>query len=422
MEQCPTGVTAMPKVKEIVERPNLPIIIFGAAHIGEIVFHACRKSGIKLACFCDDKITGSFCGLKVLHTSDLKKQYSDAVFLITSANIHDMVGRLHELGFTKWHSCGLLLKDFPLVPKYCSEGAYTQEYLEYLVSSCLLSHDAYCNPGKLFLRSVDLIITERCSLKCRDCSNLMQYFKEPKSCDLEILMKTIEAFFHYMNEIYEFRVIGGEPFMNRDFPTIVQRLTEVDKIEKVTIFTNGTIMPNENRMCCLEHEKVFLYITDYGHLSKNAHKLEKECGRKGIFYYTHKAQGWTDCSSIYKHKRSAEENSDLFKYCCAKNLSTLSDGKLYRCPFAANAGRLSAITDSPDDYIDFLAMMEANMSLTKARMLIRKFLFEKSYIPACDFCKGRPYGAPEITPAVQVNHPLPYLVACSRDALADKKY
>lgn len=398
----------MYKAKKKLQDINVPIIIFGAAHIGEILFHACRQSEIDIACFCDDKVAGTFCGREVLHSSALKTQYPDAVFLISSSNIQDMVGRLNELGFTKWFSCGLLLKDFPILPKYCSEGAYSQEYLEYLVSSCLLSHESFCNPDKLFLRNVDLIITEKCSLKCRDCSNLMQYFTKPKDCDLEIIMQTIDAFCYYMNEIYEFRVIGGEPFMNKDFPMIVERLTKEDKIKKVAIFTNGTIMPNKEQMQYLKHDKIFIYITDYGRLSRNLHKLEEECKREGLFYYTHKAKGWTDCSSICKYNRSLSKNEEIFKQCCAKNLSTLSDGKLFRCPFSANADRLSAVPDNPDDYIDFLSIKKAKVTKKMAKSLIKKFLFEKTSVSGCDYCKGRPYGAQEILPAIQVKKSLPY--------------
>ena len=31
------------------------------------------------------------------------------------------------------------------------------------------------------MRSIDLMITTRCSLKCESCSNLMQYFESPQN-------------------------------------------------------------------------------------------------------------------------------------------------------------------------------------------------------------------------------------------------
>jgi len=59
----------------------------------------------------------------------------------------------------------------------------------------------YLNPDKLFLRSIDLIITERCSLKCQGCSNLMQYYEKPKNCDTNLLLKLIDVFFKVIDEV-----------------------------------------------------------------------------------------------------------------------------------------------------------------------------------------------------------------------------
>ena len=32
----------------------------------------------------------------------------------------------------------------------------------------------------LNLKAMDIVVTERCSMKCRDCSNLMQYYVKPQ--------------------------------------------------------------------------------------------------------------------------------------------------------------------------------------------------------------------------------------------------
>ena len=54
---------------------------------------------------------------------------------------------------------------------------------------------------------------------------------------------------------------------------------------------------------------------------------------------------------------------DIFERCCGKNLFTIMYGKLYRCPFVANAERLHAIpfdekngvslTASIDDIVEY---------------------------------------------------------------------
>jgi len=400
------------KTIESINRESAPIIIFGAGIIGEILFHACCAAGIKIDCFCDDKVTGSLYDIEIIHTSELKMKYQDAIFFISSSNIKDMVDRLKDLGYSKWYSCGLVLRDFDLPQVHIATSTDSVEYLEYLVCACLLSHDNYINPEKLFLRNVDIIITERCSLKCKDCSNLMQYYKKPQNCNLEEVLRSIEVFCSYMDEVFEFRVIGGEPFMNKDFHLVINKLINESKVQKIAIYTNGTIIPGEAQMRCLQNNKVLLCITDYGDLSRKLNELTQELQKRGIVFYVYKARGWTSCSTINRYERTIGQNEDVFKRCCAKNLATLSDGKLYRCPFAANASRLKATPDYIGDYINILEMPLNTIDPIEMKNRIRSFLIEKTKLETCDYCNGRPYGAPEITPAIQVDKPLDYTQYC----------
>lgn len=393
---------------ESLKRESPSKIIFGAGIIGEALLLACRAAGIKIEGFCDDKVKGPLCGLEVMHSSDLKHKYQDAVFFIASANIKDMVDRLRDLGYSKWHSCGLLLRDFDLSQVPLGPTTFTSEHLEYKVSSCVLCHDNYMNPNRLFLQSVDIIITEKCSMKCADCSNLMQYYEEPKNVELDETLRTIEAFCRSMDDIYEFRIIGGEPFMNKELHLVVEKLICEPKVKKIAIFTNGTILPRETQIPSLQNSKVALFITDYDELSRKLTELTQLLQKRRIAYFSQKAQGWTDCSSLEKHNRTLEQGVEVFKECCAKNLATLSEGKLYRCPFHANGARLKAIPDVEEDFIDFLEKPLDEIDSEEMRKRLRSFLVEKSYIDACDYCNGRPYGAPKIIPAIQIDKPLAY--------------
>ena len=42
---------------------------------------------------------------------------------------------------------------------------------------------------KLNLKTIDIQVTERCSLKCKDCSNLMQYYERPQNSEINVLFK-----------------------------------------------------------------------------------------------------------------------------------------------------------------------------------------------------------------------------------------
>lgn len=373
--------------------------IFGASVIGEATLYACRAKGIHINCFVDHRIKGELLGVPIITLIECSES-----FLLTSPNIQDMIRPVEQVGGT-WQSCGEVLSgfdvsgiDFRSINGSNQESRYSTEHVKYLIRACLHHHENYIHPERLTLQSVDLIITERCSMKCRDCSNLMQYYELPQNADLNEIFAMIDAFCAKMDEVYEVRVIGGEPFMNKEIHLIVERLTAEPKVQKVAIFTNATIVPRETQWAGLTHEKVHFFITEYLQ-SRNLQPLIEQLEKRGIAYVSEKANGWTECGALEKHNRTVEENEAIWQACCAKNLATLADGRLYRCPFSANAFKLHAVPDYKDDY---LVVAETG------REQIKSFLRDKSYIESCDHCNGRSYGDKVIPPAIQTKHPLKY--------------
>ncbi len=392
-------------IQDAIERiraKNLPVVIFGAGIVGEILLHACVEARIQVEAFCDNNINTTRCDTKIIHTGELKSRYDDAIFLISAADIKDVVNQLQQLGFTRWVPATLLLREVDL-PQY--QLTAPLDFAEFAMGACLLSHDGYLTPDKLYLRSVDIIITERCSLRCRDCSNLMQYYQSPVNCDTDEVIQLIDNFCAVADEIHEFRVIGGEPFMNKDFHLVVKRLVNEPKVKKVVIYTNGTITPKADSLEYLKSDKVLVLITDYGEHSRGLDNLIQALRKNGVPFYSQKAQLWTACSRIVKHNRTVEQQKAIFQSCCAKNLVTLSDGKAYRCPFSANASRLNAVPDYPGDYVD-ITQIDTDIHTLKNR--ISAFLLEKEYLEICDYCDGRPFDAPEIPAAIQTKKPLDY--------------
>ena len=333
------------------------MIIFGAGVVGKALYYACQDKEIDVTAFCDSAKKGTFCGLPVIPLKDVDK-YTH--FIISVADIGDVVDQLYDAGYTSWVSCLNILKGFDPSEHHFDEP---MDFVEYAIDTAITCHDYY-NCDAVFLHSVDLIITERCSLRCKDCSNLMQYYDNPKDCDTTQLLKDIDALFDKVDFINEVRVLGGEPFMNKDWAFIVMRLIAETKLRHVVIYTNGTINPKDLQK--IQSDKVLVLITDYGKLSKSISQLKWDLIKYGIPYYVQKASGWTSCSDISEHNRTDEENQALFKACCVHNLKTLSNGVLHKCPFEANLARLGYKFDD-----------------------------------ACDWCNGRPYGAETIEPAIQ---------------------
>ncbi|MDD2889303.1 MAG: hypothetical protein PHE49_01500 [bacterium] len=395
-------------IKEIKNK-QMPVVIYGAGIVGETLLALCRNEGITVECFCDSskKVAQSnFCGLEVIYSPDLKTKYRDVIFLISVAAIKDVVERLHDLEYSNWYAGGLLLNDLDF-----SQTRFDApfNYAKYAIETCILCHKAYLNPDKLSIRSIDIIITERCSLRCRDCSNLMQYYEKPGNCDTDMLLKSIDAFCTVIDEVIEFRIIGGEAFMNKEWHIITKRLLDEPKAKRVVVYTNGTIVPKAEYISVLKKDKALVNITDYGILSRKLVELKQILDRNNVAYYVVMASEWLDCSAIMLHNRNIEQKRKIYKNCCAKNMLTLSDGKLYRCPYAANAARLLAVPDNKDDYIDlFQKPLDDETNVSEMKEKVKDYLLHKDYLETCDYCNGRPLSGSEVQSAVQTDKPVEY--------------
>ena len=134
--------------------------------------------------------------------------------------------------------------------------------------------------------------------------------------------------------------------MNKDIYTIINYFIANEKISKVVVYTNATIPLKTVQMSGFDNTKLVFFITDYGNLSKNTEKVKNVLDEMNVAYRAVPPENWTDSAKIGKNSRTPDENQEIFDKCCGKNLYTLMYGKLYRCPFTANAERLKAIPEA----------------------------------------------------------------------------
>lgn len=318
------------------------------------------------------------------------------LIIISVLDIVDVVPVLNKkLPNIKWIALGSHLDSQIVNNNLTGES---DEYIEYTLKAVEVCHKSFLSEDRRFIHSVDIVISEKCTLNCVDCSNLMQYYEDPKNLSYELIVDDFENLTKTINHIYEIRLIGGEPFANKDIYKIIDYFLENQKISKLVIYTNATIPLKESLLTNYSDPKLVFSITDYGDLSKNTKRVTDVLDKLDIAYRALPPNNWTDSAKINDYKRSNESMLEIFENCCGKNLFTLMYGKLYRCPFSSNAERLQAIPIDPKNSVN------VNASLDE----IEYFLNDIPYIPACNFCKGRSHDAPEIVPAIQSKNKLPY--------------
>lgn len=385
---------------------NIPIIIWGTGLIGSILYHGLKKKKIMVSAFADSYRKEEFCDRPIVMPEDLSKWYQkEKIIILIGATakrkeIEDILGDLNiDQYYDAWNFIESLAEEDDVLRKACFEEWEIRE-------SYLMYKWKIHAPQKLWIRSLDLMITEKCSLKCKDCSNLMQYYKYPKNFNLEDLRPALNRFLSKVDRIGELRIIGGEPLMHPEFYKIVQWYSDCNKIGKIGVWTNSTILPSEEIRKIINIKKIRMRFSDYGQLSYHLEDWVKYCKEKNIDYEVNKMDEWHDLGELKKRNNSKETLKRIYQCCECRNLPTFLKGRLYNCPYAANADNLHAMhrKDAIQDFIDF---SNENIDYTVAD--IKEFLEKRNYLMACDYCSGRNYEGGGIEPYVQVKEPLYYV-------------
>ncbi|WP_415399210.1 radical SAM protein [Synechococcus sp. W4D4] len=265
----------------------------------------------------------------------------------------------------------------------------------------LLSVRSKLASDSLNLKSIDAVVTEGCSLKCIDCSNLMQYYQKPKSADIDTLIDASRRVLEAVDYVYEWRILGGEPLIFKNLPKYLNFLSSFSNIKSILIFTNGTILPNESCLEAIKTSGSVLDISNYNTHSRRINELIHLCEENDILYSV-KDPIWSDSGRIHKHKgESLDQLQEKFFNCCTKDVLTLLHGKLYHCPFSANLINLDSTYFNAGD------VLSVDASSSNLRSEISSFYTSKTYLNACNYCNGRDYTVPLIPTAVQTRKPLP---------------
>ena len=122
---------------------------------------------------------------------------------------------------------------------------------------------------------------------------------------------------------------------------------------------------------------------------------------KKISHNASRVTEWQDVGKIIKSNRSDKLNKEIFGNCCINRGLTLLHGKLYLCPFSANATNLKAIKYADDEIIDIKLYNKEEL-----KEKIHKLYFETDFLEACKSCNGRAHNVKRVEAALHTSEPL----------------
>ncbi|MDE7432050.1 MAG: 4Fe-4S cluster-binding domain-containing protein [Lachnospiraceae bacterium] len=374
------------------------IIIYGASVYGELALRGLEMLGKTPICFADRARAGrKYLGYPVIKPDDLVNHRQDLILIASADFYYEILNFLEGLDCENIYDISLLLQqpiDLDKVSHRAKEMYDAREnYFKAAKGTDLtIVHLGFC-------------VSERCSLKCKDCSFLMQYYQHPQNIDLEFYKPALDRFIETIDYISEFRIYGGEPFMNPDMYKLLKWYKGCEKINTLSIYTNGTIIPNARTLESMKSKKVKVHISNYGHNMDKVDKLVKVLEQEGITYFERKYDTWCNAGDLSPKNHTGQKLEEIYSNCFATNCYSFLKGKFYACPRAAHAVNLEAMPDVVQDRVDF---NNENLSIEQLQQQLRELMHNRRYIAACAYCDGLDNHVAGVKPAVQIKEPLEY--------------
>lgn len=355
-------------------KKNMMVYIYGAGENGTNLFY---KLGFAdcVAGFIDNDSkykNQMYLGKPVLSIIDfLEKKPMDVIIVVTNTSFvgQFMLNQLRQIGYQE----GINLFEVRAFERY------------YLPIFAMYSWD------KLYYSSISITTTFRCNLKCKACLAFVPYNKNPQDEDINNIKESLDLFFKSVDFVDFIDIAGGEPLL---YPYLLELLIHIgenyrEKINKIFITTNGTIIPS-NEICDLVKKYDYtIKIDDYsltiGKRSK-IEEIEVKLKNKEVNYLIFRVDNWIDLD-IKNTDNAHMSETELENYfiACQQEWPELFDKKLFYCDYSTYAARAGMIELYDDEAFDLEKVTyEKRMELFE----YGRGYSEKGYVEMCKRCAG----------------------------------
>lgn len=342
--------------------------LWGAAYTGRTFYHK-FKNILKIRGFIDgdpQKQGQLLDGLRIFAFEEVRVQKNFKI-IITSALYHEIGHHLISLGYVE-------------KVDFCDHRLFTSVYFMY-------------HYDQLYLYRADVSITNRCTLRCRDCNMLMPHFKSPQNKSLQMIKEDVDAFFQWVDHLDLFHLLGGEPFLHPHLLEIIEYIgkTYKNNIHQIELSSNGMVMPSVEVLKLCNRYSVRIQLSDYSTIVGCKAKVEAFIAaleQQGIKYLRLNRDQWLDFGLLVPEKQFCDE-AVMIRFCdhCAPPFRGLHDKKLYFCHLNTSAVQAGVFADSTNDYFDLRCYDKDK------RKLLMEFdagYSERGYVTFCRCCRGCP--------------------------------
>lgn len=211
---------------------------------------------------------------------------------------------------------------------------------------------------------IALILTTKCTLRCKKCVLGIPYFKDQKHDSFENITAELNSIFRIYDHVERIDVSGGEALLHPDIARILEYATHFERqFDSLRVISNGTVLPNVELLELLQRhgDKYGFLVDDYGSLSpQKATTLDlldkyKIPYKVNVYHGDNQyCGGWIDFGGFENRDYTNEELNRVFKNCHTSEnpCITLFEGAAYFCVRSMCGYKFGHYELSPDERID----------------------------------------------------------------------
>lgn len=391
------------------------VICFGTGNIFREFLEFAKNEDIVVsyACDNDDKKWGQSIGwgcenITVVSPDRLlDKNIQDAVIIITCTQVREIYQQLQKMKIEE--------KDIYVFPFLTDAIGHTQKmYHKRIAEPARVMLDTYLREfqmtskqKEIYVSEVEsllerralvmpymtMLVTSKCTLRCRDCNNLIPFCNGGRTLGVKQILSDLCAISEAVDCCICVNITGGEPFLHPDFGTILREVISCENFLFVEVITNGTILPKAEWIEYLRHPKVILKVSEYPEYTKTD-EVEEFLRKHNILFQLRQDLQWVTSGGIERRHKQYEQIVNEYLRCWSgKYCKSIWDGKLYACARAAFLHDIMA-SNHVSDYVELhLGQLKEN--------LLHHML--SPYADACDFCDHMSPQGKNVKAAIQVS-------------------
>lgn len=327
--------------------------IFGAGNFGKQLKIEMDEKGYFVPFFVDNNVTNK--DVSTISPLELKWRMSrrevDAVIIAVKDYyaLGDIVFFLHEMGITK--------NIFVLRPEmYCTKRVEDFSLIEHIYPLDLSK--------KAIITKLEFHVCDHCNLNCKGCSHFAPIYDE-SFANIVSFEQDVYQLSRIFDNILRFRLMGGEPFLNKELPLFINAVRKFFPNSRIEIVTNGLVLEkvDESIWKAIREAKAILNISLYPPTHKILDSLIAFLDNKTIEYEVGSGLIQNNDSGIIEefHKNLTMKNNHsqwiAASKCMGGRCHYLRNGKISKCAIPLLAEDINKyfgtnFIATQDDYVD----------------------------------------------------------------------